>query len=131
MSESIPRPGMFATVRNRRGVVSAVVPYDGPAGRLHLVHLEYKDDSYPPDESLIWELEPHRTLPKPTALPNATNTDPMPAADFDAMLRAARWTAASPYLDPDGDGPLERLPMSTEIGLRPSHRRRFPTYSKV
>src|SRR5450759_576073 len=104
---------MFATVRNRRGVVSAVEPYDGDAGRLHLVHLEYKDDQYPPDEQLLWELEPHTTLLEPTALPNPTNTDPMPAADFDAMLRAARWTAASPYLDPDGDGPLDRLPISS------------------
>lgn len=113
MSESVPRPGMFATVRNRRGVVSAVEPYDGPDGRLHLVHLEYKDDHHPPDERLLWELEPYKNLLEPTALPNATNTDPMPAADFDAMLRAARWTAASPYLDPDGDGPLERLPISS------------------
>ena len=113
MSDSIPRPGMFATVRNRRGVVSAVEPYDGDAGRLHLVHLEYKDDHYPPEEQLLWELEPHRTLLEPTALPNPTSTDPMPAVDFDAMLRAARWTAASPYLDPDGDGPLDRLPISS------------------
>jgi superfamily II DNA or RNA helicase len=104
---------MFATVRNRRGVVSAVEPYDGHDGRLHLVHLEYKDDNYPPEDRLLWELEPHKTLLEPTALPNATNTDPMPAADFDAMLRAARWTAASPYLDPDDDGPLERLPISS------------------
>jgi len=113
VSDSIPRPGMFATVRNRRGVVSAVEPYDGDAGRLHLVHLEYKDDHYPPEEQLLWELEPHRTLLEPTALPNPTSTDPMPAVDFDAMLRAARWTAASPYLDPDGDGPLDRLPISS------------------
>jgi hypothetical protein len=41
--EQIPRVGMFATVRNRRGVVSAVEPYDGDSGRLHLVHMEYKD----------------------------------------------------------------------------------------
>ncbi|MEZ5285575.1 MAG: hypothetical protein R2712_12385 [Vicinamibacterales bacterium] len=26
--------------------------------------------------------------------------------DFDALVRASRWTAATPYLDPDGDGPL-------------------------
>jgi len=35
---SIPRAGMFATVRNRRGIVSAVEPFDGESGRLHLVH---------------------------------------------------------------------------------------------
>lgn len=113
MADQIPRPGMFATVRNRRAVVSAVEPYDGQDGRLHLVHLEYKDDQFPPEEQLLWEIEPHRTLLEPTALPNPTNTDPMPLADFDAMLRAARWTAASPYLDPDGDGPLDRLSISS------------------
>jgi len=26
----VPRPGMFATVRNRRGVIAAVDPFDGP-----------------------------------------------------------------------------------------------------
>lgn len=57
-----PRVGMFATVRNRRGIVAAVEPYDGHEGRLHLVQLEYKDDQLPTDESLIWELEPRRTL---------------------------------------------------------------------
>ena len=40
----VPRAGMLATVRNRRGVVTAVEPFDGETGRLHLVHLEYKDD---------------------------------------------------------------------------------------
>jgi len=34
---SIPRPGMLAVVRNRRGVVAAVQPFDGTRGRLHLV----------------------------------------------------------------------------------------------
>jgi len=104
---------MFATVRNRRGIVCAVEPYDGDGGRLHLVHLEYKDDQLPADERLLWELEPRRVLLEPTALPIVTNTDPMPAEDFDALLRASRWTAAAPFLDPDGDGPLDRLPISS------------------
>ena len=37
----------------------------------------------------------------------------MPGEDFDALLRASRWTAASPFLDPDSSGPLERLPISS------------------
>jgi hypothetical protein len=110
---SIPRPGMFATVRNRRGVIAAVDPFDGPSGRLHLVHIEYKDDYHPAEEQLLWELEPRTSLLEPTALPDPSNTDPMPGEDFDALVRAARWTSASPYLDPDGDGPLERLPISS------------------
>lgn len=104
---------MFATVRNRRGVVSAVEPYDGEGGRLHLVHLEYKDDQSPHEDRLLWELEPRKNLLEPTALPISTGTDPMPSDDFNALLRASRWTAASPYLDPDDDGLLDRLPISS------------------
>lgn len=81
---------MFATVRNRRGIVSAVEPFDGDAGRLHLVHLEYKDDQLPTDERLLWEIEARGVLLEPTALPRATGSDPMPSEDFDALLRASR-----------------------------------------
>lgn len=77
-TDSIARSGMFATVRNRRAVVSAVEPFDGPSGRLHLVHLEYKDDLLPADEQLLWELEPHIRLLEPTAILNPA-ADPMVA----------------------------------------------------
>jgi hypothetical protein len=104
---------MFAIVRNRRGVVAAVEPSDDARhGRLHLVHLEYKDDQLPTEERLLWELEPHGRLLEPNALPRAAG-DPMPLEDFDALVRAARWTSASPFIDPDGQGPLERLPISS------------------
>ena len=99
---------MLATVRNRRGVVSAVEPFDGDDGRVHLVHIEYKDDQLPVEERLLWELEPRGRLLEPTALPEISTTDAMPPADCDALVRAARWTALRPYLDPDGDGPLDR-----------------------
>lgn len=110
---SIPRAGMFATVRNRRGVVTAVEPFDGDDGRLHLVHIDYKDDQSPITEQLLWELEAYKNLLEPTALPVVATTDPMPAADFDAILRASRWIASHPFLDPDGDGPLSRMPISS------------------
>ena len=112
-AEQTPRVGMFATVRNRRGVVTTVEPFDGQSGRLHLVHLEYKDDQHPAEERLLWELEPRKVLLEPTALPEPAAGDPMPAEDYDALLRATRWTAASPYLDPDSEGPVERLPISS------------------
>ena len=108
-----PRVGMFATVRNRRGVIAGVEPYDGGDGRLHLVHLDYKDDQRPHQESLIWQREPKCTLLEPTALPDFAGSGAMPVADFDAVLRASRWTSAMPYLDPDGDGPVRRLPVSS------------------
>jgi superfamily II DNA or RNA helicase len=109
----VPRVGMFATVRNRRGVTTAVEPCDGLDGRLHLVNIEYKDDQLPRDEKLIWELEPAGRLLEPTALPNVGSSDPMPGEDFDALLRAVRWSAATPFIDPDGSGPLERLPVAS------------------
>lgn len=111
---AIPRPGMFATVRNRRGVIVAVEPYDGHEGRLHLVHIDYKDDQLPVEEQLLWELEgPSARLLEPTALPDPSRGDSMPPDDFDALLRAARWDATMPFIDPDGSGPLERLPISS------------------
>ncbi|MYB37404.1 MAG: DEAD/DEAH box helicase [Gammaproteobacteria bacterium] len=109
---SVPRAGMLAMVRNRRGIVAAVEPFDGQAGRIHLVHVEYKDTQSPADERLLWELEPGCELLEPNALPDS-NASPMAADDFDALVRAARWTALSPYLDPDGEGPLRREPIAS------------------
>ncbi len=110
---STPRIGMFATVRNRRGLTTGVEPFDGPNGRLHLVNIDYKDDLLPRSEKLIWELEPVSRLLEPTALPNVGTDDPMPGEDYDALLRATRWSAASPFIDPDGSGPLSRLPIAS------------------
>jgi superfamily II DNA or RNA helicase len=104
---------MFATVRNRRGVTTGVEPFDGPTGRLHLVSIDYKDDQIPRGAKLIWELEPAGRLLEPTALPNVGSSDPMPVEDFDALLRATRWSAATPFIDPDGSGPLGRLPIAS------------------
>ncbi len=111
---------MLARVRNRRGIVAAVNPYDGEAGRLHLVQVAYKDHDSPHSERLLWELEPGRELLEPSRMPQVHETGPMPADDFDALLRAARWTSLMPYLDPDGEGPLDRQPVSSPLhsGIR-------------
>ena len=114
----VPRAGMLATVRNRRGVVAGVEPFDAATGRLHLVHLEYADDCAPAAERLLWELEPRRHLEEPNALPDPAHAGgPMPPEDFDALLRAARWTALSPYLDPAGGAGRARR----EIVASPFH----------
>ncbi len=105
---------MFATVRNRRGIVSAVEPFDGQDGRLHLVQLEYKDDQLPVEEQLLWELEPRKAAARADGSSGLRDDPtPMPTEDFEALLRASRWTAAAPFLDPDGEGPLDRLPISS------------------
>ena len=114
-SDRVPRPGMLARARNRQGVVAAVEPYDkSAAGPLHLVHLEYLDDHAPAAERLLWEVEPRARVLEPHALPDPAAA-PMAPAEFDAFLRAARWTALTPYLDPDGDGPLERRPPASPL----------------
>ncbi len=50
----IPRPGMLATVRDRRGTVTAVDPFDGESGRLHLVHLDYTKLHYYPETGSLY-----------------------------------------------------------------------------
>jgi superfamily II DNA or RNA helicase len=108
-----PRIGMLAGVRNRRGIVSAVDSFDGPDGRLHLVTVEYTDADSPADDRLLWELEPAATLLEPVALPDPSRDGPMPSRHFDALVRATRWTALSPFIDPDGpDGILRRFPIA-------------------
>lgn len=75
---------MFATVRNRRGVVTAGGPCDGHDGRLNLVHIDYKDDQRPHQESLIWEVEPRRKLLEPTALPKISGVGSSNGRSVDA-----------------------------------------------
>jgi len=48
---ALPRVGMLAVVRKRRGVVSEVQAFDGADGRFRLVRVEYKDDHRPPTET--------------------------------------------------------------------------------
>lgn len=110
---AIPRIGMLATVRNRRGVISGVHPYGGQDGQLHLVDVEYNDGATPLEQSLLWEREPYARLLKPGVLPDPSSSEPMSHGDFDALIRACRWTARMPFIDPDGSGPMDRLPVSS------------------
>src|SRR5512139_3991594 len=111
-ASSPPRTGMLATVRNRRGLVTAVDPFQsGTEGVFHLVSVEYIDVDGAAEDSLIWEREPAATLLEPTALPDPVRDGPMPSDEFDALVRATRWTALTPFVDPDGrEGLLDRLP---------------------
>ncbi len=110
-----PQPGMHATVRNRRALISSVEVAEGGAdGRFHLVGIEYLDPDGVPDDTLIWEREPRARLLEPHTLPDPTRDGPMPPVEFDALVRAIRWGALVPYLDPDGrEGPLRRLPLAS------------------
>ena len=98
-----PRVGMLETVRNRRGVLTVVDPFDaGTGGRFHRVRVEFADGDGEADQEFIWELEPNRWLVEPAALPQVRSAAPMSHKHFDAIVRAARWGAVAPFVDPDG-----------------------------
>lgn len=108
-----PRLGMVARVRNRLATVSAVEEFGGGAeGVLHLVRLDYCDGDGVRQESVLWQREPDAELFEPGRLPDPAASDPMPAAQYDALVRSARWQAMFPYVDPGGEArPLARQPL--------------------
>lgn len=112
-----PRVGMLATVRNRRGILTAVDPYADDNGAVfHLVTIEYLDADGDREDQLIWEREVAPSTLKPTALPNIDALPPMVVDEYDALVRAVRWGALTPFVDPDGsDGPLTRLPIIAPV----------------
>ena len=119
-----PRVGMVANVRNRRGIISSVDPFDSHTeGRLHMVRVEYADGDGALEDQLVWEREIGARLLEPAALPRLSETAPMNARQFDSLVRATRWTALHPYTDPDGGGPLPRRP-AKHGGILPRHEGR-------
>lgn len=111
---SNPRVGMMATVRNRRGLIVSVDPFDSRNdARLHLVRVEYTDPDGVPEDTLLWEREHHRALLEPTALPRVADQPPMPGDDFDALVRATRWSALTPFLHPDAPDATADLPIAS------------------
>lgn len=97
---SLPRVGMQATIRNRRGVISAVEPFSdsNTSSQLHLVTIEFSDTDGEPEESLLWEVERAPVVLEPNALPNVDRDAPMQQEEFLALQRAARWSAITPFL---------------------------------
>ncbi|MEZ4437171.1 MAG: DISARM system SNF2-like helicase DrmD [bacterium] len=108
---------MMALLRNRRAVIVDVNPY-GPGDRVqeHLVRVEYTDDDGPPEDTVLWEREPDATVIAPGDLPRVDKHEPMPPAEFDALVRAARWTAMTPYLEPQGTALAEAPIASPAFG---------------
>lgn len=94
-----PREGMMAVVRNRRAMITAVAPFGADdAGNVHLVDVEYTDGLGSESDQLLWEVEPGTEVLEPSSLPRVGNTPPMDPREFDAMVRAARWSALTPSL---------------------------------
>ena len=91
---------MLATVRNRRGVISAVEPYAASktSELLHLVTIEFSDSDGDPEEQLLWERERQPVVLEPNALPRVDVDAPMRMHEFLALQRATRWTAITPFI---------------------------------
>ena len=109
-----PRPGMLATIRNRRGIISSVDVFssDSTEGQLHLVRIEYTDSDGVPEDTVLWEREHGRDLLEPNALPRVEAEPAMEPREFDAIVRAARWSALTPFLHPDGSNRSPETPVS-------------------
>lgn len=110
----MPRVGMLATVRNRRGVIAAVEPFAAAKNSelLHLVTIEFSDSDGDAEETLLWERERQPVVLEPNALPRAGIDAPMRMREFLALQRATRWTAITPFLS--ADSPMRRgEPVST------------------
>lgn len=122
-STSLPREGMMAQVRNRRGRVSKVeaFPADpGPEGRLHLVRIVYADPDGAPQEAVIWEREVGAQVFEPQELPAIARMAPMDEREFNALVRASRWGALTPTLELAGmqaDQPLIASPFFGALQL--------------
>jgi len=115
MTDAIPREGMMAVVRNRRAMIAGVQPFDADAaGRFHLVEVEYADGTGIESDTVLWEVEPGTEVLEPAALPRVERTAPMDLREFDAMVRASRWSALTPSLPfsgLDGDRPPLAAPL--------------------
>ena len=99
MTITNPREGMMAVVRNRRAMILGVQPFDADeAGRYHLVEVEYTDGRGAESDEILWEVEPGTEVLEPASLPRVERTPPMEPREFDAMVRASRWSALTPSL---------------------------------
>jgi len=113
---SLPRVGMMAILRNRCGTVVSVTPFSDPnEGDLHLVRVEYADPEGVPEDSVVWEIEANlgARLLEPTALPEIPKEGPMAHEDFDALVRATRWSALTPFVEPEFPDKLAELPVAS------------------
>jgi hypothetical protein len=99
----LPRIGMFAFVRNRPAVVTAVEPWQGADHvTTHLVDLQYKDGHLPWSDKVIWEREVSAQVLPMDRLPDFAKPAMVPE-EYDALVRSARWSALLPFSEAEND----------------------------
>ncbi len=89
----IPEVGQAVRVRGRLATVFSVAPYDGRQGRLHLVTVEYLDDSrHPESDEILWEIESSAEVLGATSLPRIDQHRPDSPSALQAFINTHRWT---------------------------------------
>jgi superfamily II DNA or RNA helicase len=110
---------MMAMVRNRVARITGVEVFDADErGRQHLIEVEYTDGLGSETDRLLWEIEQGvgAELLEPAALPAVHNDAPMEPAEFDALVRAARWSALTPALPFSGlEADRRALPVASPL----------------
>jgi superfamily II DNA or RNA helicase len=115
LSSGFPQPGMLATLRNRRALVTSVDDFSGAGGEVsRLVGVEYMDAQSPAEDYLLWEHEPGAELVEPRRLPAIDRELPMRPHDFEAVQRSARWLALSPFIGAEGL-PIDASPIASPL----------------
>jgi len=115
-SVQTPRVGMVAVVRKRRALVTSVHEFQTRSGEVsRLVGVEYLDADGNREDQLLWEREPISEVIEPRSLPNVETNSPMPLADFDAVLHAARWQALAPFVHASDDAQSIPLPIASPL----------------
>lgn len=131
---TIPRVGMLATVRNRRGVISAVEPVNDSksSALLHLVTIEFSDADGDSEESLLWERERSPVVLEPNALPRIDREAPMQQDEFLALQRAASYCQIWCMTIRQRSCPIDYPPvfhLETEHCPRPASVDRIPLFA--
>jgi superfamily II DNA or RNA helicase len=78
-----------------------------------MVRVEYADGEGSPGDLLLWERETRASLVEPAALPRVAEEPPMAPPDFEALTRATRWTAMTPFVATDGTKKAADLPIAS------------------
>ncbi len=101
MSNSVPLPGMTVFLRSKWGQITSVEPFNtnSAEGTLNLVSVEYQGGEGGGTDTVVWEREADAKPYEPGKLRDLTGLDPLAPAAYHSLVRAAKWSALSPFLD--------------------------------
>ncbi|TGM78607.1 DNA helicase [Leptospira levettii] len=94
---TVPKVGMLARVRGRRGLISSVEVFsDETEGSLHYVRVDYTDGEGSLRDEILWEREVGAYVEEPNKLPKIEESTPLSPEEYKAFTRSVRWSSLSP-----------------------------------